>query len=228
MRCLVPSLGQRRGSECGSQEAGGGRACRGAVWCEVSSFLGRRQVRALGAGSSGQCLWPRQLFTTRKPVSHLGLPQGWVTPFPEIAQPQVAGPPLFRPVWAFSPAGLVLLAAGPGRLCLQPRSQPVPAAACRQAPSVQPCLEGRPFHEGHRVGATPLLAPPQQGKGAHVDRRVGGSRGSCLELKSTLGQWRAWLAAWGLFTGLCMWSSQRLGQVPRREGPEPPQRHLVC
>lgn len=52
-------------------------------------------MRALFAGSSGQCLWPLQLFSTRKPVSLLGLLQGWVTPFPEVAQLQLAGPPLF-------------------------------------------------------------------------------------------------------------------------------------
>lgn len=117
--------------------------------------------------------------------------------------------------------------AGPARRRAQGVCASSPGASlCLQAPSVQHCLGGQPFHEG---GATPLLAPPKQGEVAHVGRRrVGGSRGSCLELTPTLGQWRAWLAAWGLFTGLSVWSSQRLGQVPRRAGPEPPQRHRVC
>lgn len=85
-----------------------------------------------------------------------------------------------------------------------------------KAPSMQHCLEGQPFHEGHRVRATRAGAPLQQGKVAHVGRkRVGGSG---LELKHTLGQERAGLAAWGLFTGLPGWSFQSLGQVPRARG----------
>lgn len=79
--------------------------------------------------------------------------------------------------------------------------------ALRAVPSMRPTGWGDTwpgFSHGRKAGLC------GQGKGGREGLM-------CFELTArSLGLWRAWLPAWGLFSDGCMWSSQRLGPLQGR------------